>query len=716
MRKPFKEEMRDLKRDLLNLKFIFLPLIISVELSAQIPINGFCKYSHQKISAGFSSSFNLNFNDDAYADFILFNPASQKVLSLEGQVGGKTVVNGEFNLPTSISNLQPVFNNKREVLGYFFTSRLNREVGILNFNKIGKPEIATKIKLNSYPEHINSFTNLAGRTELLVCGSSFNGLSIFKFENNELSQNNVIQGSTYSTAVLIDISNDGYADIAAFNLLKNRIEIFYNNGFNHYRFVRSLNVKSEVKSLSKFDFSFDGYQDLIYSTENSIEIIYGDFASKYDKQVSIHTTLNVDEFIYGDFNKDGYFDFAYLNINSGTVSFIFGKSENLFYQEIPYLQRKGIKSILPFYSKFINGITAVNENGEFYSITNLNGFSEDVSILPAIKPSKINYFDKENDGIIDFSFIEEYTNTLNLIVRDPEGIPTSFYSYPLSGEHNNILVADNYAQEKSFYFFSINKRLIEILDINFENNKFERSEIYSPGVIKDIKIKESKSDVKKSAVVLAFTKEQTLELGFYEYRDFRYLFTSYPSFSVNALTANISFTNSEDLYYWLEEDDKYKLYQYKISKDNSSPKKLIEISADNIKPVGTFSGDLLNKFSASSISLFNNAKKNFAVVTSGDNANVLENNFDLKDFRITDRNQLFFGEMRFNGLNYLFVYLPEKKSLKRISFIKDGTQILTTDIAFADHLTSYFIKNLDSKRYHLVYTDQVDGCIKIKRL
>jgi len=158
------------------------------------------------------------------------------------------------------------------------------------------------------------------------------------------------------------------------------------------------------------------------------------------------------------------------------------------------------------------------------------------------------------------------------------------------------------------------------------------------------------------------------------------------------------------------------LYQYKISKDNSSPKKLIEISADNIKPVGTFSGDLLNKFSASSISLFNNAKKNFAVVTSGDNANVLENNFDLKDFRITDRNQLFFGEMRFNGLNYLFVYLPEKKSLKRISFIKDGTQILTTDIAFADHLTSYFIKNLDSKRYHLVYTDQVDGCIKIKRL
>jgi len=687
-----------------------------VELSAQIPINGFCKYSHQKISAGFSSSFNLNFNDDAYADFILFNPASQKVLSLEGQVGGKTVVNGEFNLPTSISNLQPVFNNKREVLGYFFTSRLNREVGILNFNKIGKPEIATKIKLNSYPEHINSFTNLAGRTELLVCGSSFNGLSIFKFENNELSQNNVIQGSTYSTAVLIDISNDGYADIAAFNLLKNRIEIFYNNGFNHYRFVRSLNVKSEVKSLSKFDFSFDGYQDLIYSTENSIEIIYGDFASKYDKQVSIHTTLNVDEFIYGDFNKDGYFDFAYLNINSGTVSFIFGKSENLFYQEIPYLQRKGIKSILPFYSKFINGITAVNENGEFYSITNLNGFSEDVSILPAIKPSKINYFDKENDGIIDFSFIEEYTNTLNLIVRDPEGIPTSFYSYPLSGEHNNILVADNYAREKSFYFFSINKRLIEILDINFENNKFERSEIYSPGVIKDIKIKESKSDVKKSAVVLAFTKEQTLELGFYEYRDFRYLFTSYPSFSVNALTANISFTNSEDLYYWLEEDDKYKLYQYKISKDNSSPKKLIEISADNIKPVGTFSGDLLNKFSASSISLFNNAKKNFAVVTSGDNANVLENNFDLKDFRITDRNQLFFGEMRFNGLNYLFVYLPEKKSLKRISFIKDGTQILTTDIAFADHLTSYFIKNLDSKRYHLVYTDQVDGCIKIKRL
>jgi len=708
--------MRVLRKEFLKFNFVILLLIISGEISAQIPINGFCKYSYKKIPAGFSSSFALNFNNDTYADFILFNPDSYKVLSLEGQVGGKTVVNGEFNFPSSISNIQTVFNNKREVLGYFYTSRKNREAGILNFNSIGKPAIIKSLKLNSYPEHISSYTSITGQTALLVCGSSYDGISIFNFVGGELIQKNIINGSTYSTALLIDMSNDGYADIAAYNLLKKKIEIYYDNGFGHYRFVRSFPVKRDVKSLSKFDFSFDGYQDLIYSTENSIEIKYGDFASKYDKQVSIQTTLGVDEFIYGDFNKDGYFDFAYLNINSGTVSFIFGRSENRFYQEIPYLQRKGIKTILPFYSKFINGITAVNIDGGFYSITNLNSFSEDVSILPAIKPSIINYFDKGNDGIIDFSFIEEYTNTLNLIIRNPEGIPMTFYSYPLSGEHNNILVADNYAQMKSFYFFSINKRLIEILDINFENNKFERIEIYSPGIIKDIKIKPSKSNDKKSAVVLAFMKNKLLQHGFYEYRDFRYLFTSYPAFNVNALTANISFTNHEDLYYWMEENDRYKLFQYKISKDNTSPKKLIEISSDNINPVGTFSGDLLNKFSASSISLFSSEKKNFAVVTSGDNANVLENNFDLKDFRITDRNQLFFGEMRFNGLNYLFIYLPEKKSLKRISFIKDGTQILTTNIAFAEHLTSYFIKNLDSKNYHLVYTDQVDGCIKIKRL
>lgn len=716
MRKPFKEEMRDLKRDLLKLKFIFLPLIISVELSAQIPINGFCKYSHQKISAGYSSSFTLNFNDDAYADFILFNPASQKVLSLEGQVGGKTVVNGEFNLPTSISNLQTVFNNKREVLGYFYTSRKNHEVGILHFDKIGKPSIVKSLNLNSYPEHISGYAGINGKTDFLVCGPAYEGISVLNYDKGLLFKTDIFKGSTYSTAVLVDISNDGNADIAAYNLLKKEMEIYYDNGYGQYRFVRSFSPMGEVKSLYKFDFSFDGFQDIIYSTENSIEIIYGDFASKYDKQVSIRTSLDVDEFIYGDFNKDGYFDFAYLNINSGTVSLIFGKSENRFYQEIPYLQRKGIKTILPFYSKFINGITAVNEDGEFYSITNLNSFSDDVSILPAIKPSKINYFDKENDGIIDFSFIEEYTNTLNLIVRDPEGIPTTFYSYPLSGEHNNILVADNYSQKKSFYFFSINKRLIEILDINFENDKFERIEIYSPGIIKDIKIKEGKSSAVKPIIVLAYFKNQFLELGFYEYRDFRYSFTSYPSLTENALTANISFTNSEDLYYWLRDDGKFKLYNSKISKDNTPPKKLIEINSDNLTPLGTFSGDLLNKFASSSISLFNSEHKNVVVITSGDQVKIVDDNFDLKDFRITDRNQLFFGEMRFNGLNYLYVYLPEKKSLKRFAFIKNGNQILTTNIAFAEHLTSYFIKNLDSKRYHLVYTDQVDGCIKIKRL
>jgi len=125
---------------------------------------------------------------------------------------------------------------------------------------------------------------------------------------------------------------------------------------------------------------------------------------------------------------------------------------------------------------------------------------------------------------------------------------------------------------------------------------------------------------------------------------------------------------------------------------------------------------LLNKSASSSISLFEELNNCFAVITSGEDVHVLRDNFMLRDFRITDRNQLFFGEMRFNGLNYLFVYLPGKKSVKKIVFIKNGESILTTDLAFADHLTSYFIKNLDSKKYHLVYTDQFDGCIKIKRL
>lgn len=716
MRKPFKEEMHVLKKELPKLKLFVLSLILSGELSAQIPINGFCKFSTQKILSGYSSLFTLNYNNDAYADFILFNSSTQKILSLEGQVGGKTVVNGEFNIPSSISNVQTVFNGKREVQGYLFTSRKNREVGILNFNEIGKPSVIKKIKFDSYPEHISSFTNFAGQTELLVCGSSFNGISIFKFRNDELLENKIISRTPYKTALLVDISNDGYTDIAAYNLLKNQIDFFYNNGLGEYRFVRSITVKGEIVSLKNFDISFDGYQDIVYSTSKSIEIIYGDFASRYDVSASIKTSLLPDEFAYGDFNKDGFFDLSYLNRKTGTINLLFARSEKKFYEEIPYLQRKGIKNFLPFYSKFVKGIIALNESGEIYTITNLNGFSEDVSILPAIKPSKINYFDKDNNGIIDLCFIEEYTNSLNLIIRNPEGIPTAFYSYPLSGEHNNFLIDDQKVDRKSFYCFSYNQRLIEILDINFEQNLFERNEIYSPGIIKDIKIKKSESDESRSMLLIAYTKANQLSLGKYEYHDFRYTLINYPSLASDVYTANISSTGEADLYYWQKDNDNYNLFRFNIINSNSASDKLFELPAKGIIPIGTFSGDLFNKSSSASISLFEDSNNYAAVVTSGINAQLISNNFMLRDFRITDRNQLFFGEMRFNGLNYLFVYLPEKKSVKKIAFIKDGKSVWTDDLVFADHLTSYFIKNLDSKKYHLVYTDQFEGCIKIKRL
>ena len=86
------------------------------------------------------------------------------------------------------------------------------------------------------------------------------------------------------------------------------------------------------------------------------------------------------------------------------------------------------------------------------------------------------------------------------------------------------------------------------------------------------------------------------------------------------------------------------------------------------------------------------------------------------DFRITNKNQLFFGETKFNGLKKLCLYLPDKKEIKKIQFLSKGNSIVSTSLTDSVNVTSYFIKNMNTKNYHLVYTDPNENCITIKRI
>ena len=102
--------------------------------------------------------------------------------------------------------------------------------------------------------------------------------------------------------------------------------------------------------------NLDSYQDLIFLEGNKLKIIYGDFSSSYSKQIEIETRHSPNDFIIGDFNKDGRIDLAYFSADASVASVIFAESDYNFFDEIPILYKEGMKSIIPFYSKFIDGL------------------------------------------------------------------------------------------------------------------------------------------------------------------------------------------------------------------------------------------------------------------------------------------------------------------------------------------------------------------------
>ncbi|MHB8579672.1 MAG: hypothetical protein ACYDA4_07400 [Ignavibacteriaceae bacterium] len=417
MRKRFKEEKQDLKTEVYSFYFFVFLFFFSAKIFPQVPINGFCKYNSCKIPEDFNSLITLNFNNDYYTDLVLFNPGINKIVSLAGKANGSFGKPYTSKIPLAITNIQNINEINSPVKRYAFTSRENRKVGIYSFTRSGRAILSRDIKFNSYPENISAVDiNGNGKDELLISGPAFNGLSILYLTSKGIINKKIISGKSFSNAVFANLSNTGQSDIAAFNTMTNSLIFLYNNGNNNFKEVRSFKMNEKIHLLQSVDLNLDHYQDLIFAKGKSIVTMYGDFASTYNNVHIIKTDYYPDKIITGDFNKDGKIDIAYINYENSTLSILFGKGDEEFYPEIIYMCKSGLKNIIPYYSKFINGIEAISDKGDIYSITNFTSFSENVNLEVSPKPGTITFFDHGNNGIIDLCFIDSLTQSLDLLV------------------------------------------------------------------------------------------------------------------------------------------------------------------------------------------------------------------------------------------------------------------------------------------------------------
>jgi hypothetical protein len=464
--------------------------------------------------------------------------------------------------------------------------------------------------------------------------------------------------------------------------------------------------------LRTFDLDLDSYEDIIISKENSIEILYGSFNSSFDAIKIVKTKYNPEKIIIGDFNKDGKMDIAYLDTKSGTLSVLFGRENRDFYPEVIYFSKNGCVDLVPFYSKFINGIAVISEYGSLYLISNFTSVSEEFNISLGVGQQGLGYFDHNNDGISDLCFIDNEEHKLDLIIRNNSGVPSLFYSVPLVSEEKKIY-SDYLGKNKVvFYCYTEGKKLIESVKIDFAASSIEKKTFYVQNGIAGIKTEHNDAnEIKLFVVQLDYGK---LSLSVFNSIDLNYLNSNY-IIADHVVNVSCGRENSRVLFFWQNNSDSLILYQASFSNNFENPeiKHTLKIKKDyNIL---SLNGDFFNNRKDAYFAIIHSPELIEALTLSDNNVSMLERKEIIGEMSVSGIERFYVGPSNFRGLDKIFYYSYIDKNVKKIDLMNKGKN-LVSPVSGMQNAGDYFIKNMNMRSFHLVYANNKDNCITIKQL
>ncbi|MDP4173763.1 MAG: VCBS repeat-containing protein [Bacteroidota bacterium] len=704
-------------------KLIALSLLIAGTYSrAQIPINGFCGFESFKTDQGFSNFIPCNFNGDSYTDLLVFGAGNNNLIVYKGLDGAKFQAVRKNKFRYEISQLALLSDSKNSTSSslYAFTSRKDRIVGIVKISVSGAVSLICEKKVNSYPDNlVLADIDKDGAKEILVSGGAFNGISSFSVRNGKLVEKVIQTKSVFPNLVIADLNGDGYADIAAYDLLDNSIKFFYNNSIGDFYEVRRIRAEGKISLLLCYDFNLDNIADLIYVCNNQITFLLGDYRAAFNNKTSISTGEQIENLAIGDFNHDGLIDVSYISKDRSTLSVLFAKEQFKFYPEIRYLSQNGLMKLAPFYSKFIHGIVALSNAGEFYLIDQISGLRDNTKISLGTKPSLIRCFDIGNDGVVDLAYIDKAKPSLNLIERNSAGVPSKFYCISLHEDCTGYDIDDHNSKTKSFYCYSKDRKLIEIVSVNFQKKLIKTDKIYSSGAIEDLKIKKRLlGSGEKPAVYVLSKNNGNIKLLCYKYSNFRYTSFSSNPLASNVLQAKLLVDDTVTIFYWKKDKKAFSFNKILINNDlniQESRAKFVLPFYNNML-IFNFAGDIFNNEKNEALNFVLNPKSNFAIVSSGQSCYRLSLQGSIKELRIQSSEQICSMENKISGLNDLFVYNSKNGSIEKIDLLNKEKYLLGKKIVETKNLESYFVRSLSTNKYHLVYTDKAENCIKIKEI
>lgn len=682
----------------------------------QIPINGFCKYESFNADTSYKGIFSLNFNNDSYSDLVLFG-SGNNIITYHGDPKLKFAKPKASSIPIEISAIKSI---NRKLIGNLFVSisRKNRRIALMEFSAAANARILNEKKLESYPENISvADVNKNGIEEILVSGSSFEGLSLFKLSENKLIEKKIVNKGLFTSANFVDLNNDGYFDIAAVDLLANSLKFYFNIGSSGFKEIRTIKITGKISALQSTDFNLDGYQDLIVTTVNEIQILLGDAYSSYNKIIYVPTSKPANKILTADFNGDGFIDIAYLNVTNSVVSILFAKDHELFFPELTYLKKNYLVDIIPFYSRFVNGILAYSSLGKLYLLDRMKIISDSTQIALGSSIYGINYFDSGNDKIFDLCYFDKDNITLNLLIRNSSGIPAKALIIKLQENFKNLVIDDVDALRKTFYCFTKGKRFIEIFSVDFRSNLVIEDKIYTIGPINDLTIQKNDGEEKASIFVLS-NRDGELGLSILTYKDFRYSSSNSTKLAFNVIDAKLVLENPLAIFYW-EKGQKSITFSKLIINNDLKPESFafkFSIPDIDFKNITLLTGDIFNRDKIDAISFITKKSGKVGVLSFGNSTYKINLDKQFSDLHIEDESSVRLGEIRYNGLNKLTAFNDKQEFVTKIDIIYKKRLLLPSKLVSIKNLESFFIKNMNLKKYHLVYIDNSENCITIKEL
>jgi len=703
-------ENTGLKAGLLINSCVLLFLVFSTYSFCQIPINGFCSLKSYQVPEGYQNIISSDLNFDLNDELIFYSPSSKKigVFDLDSSFGNNF---NEIQILPEVSQLKQLKyqgSNERHLVA---VERKNRKVSLLTAINDSLFEKVSEISFDSYPEKISlGDVDMNGVEEILVAGSGFDGVSILYLSELSFGETKISSGASFSEAVFIDFDADDYQDILAFNILENSLEFYFNNTNGEYSLKRSIQYPQKINLLHTVDLDKDGFQDIVYSLANRIEFLYGDFQSGYERSLTLQISDTPLKIQFGDFNSDGLTDLVYLT-SQKDINVHFGKKDG-FFEEITYLSDSSIHSFTKFNLNNSESIALLSEDAVSI-ITTLTEYGGNLSIVPAVQAGAIRKFDLARDEIPDLSFIDEYDNSLKLLVSNDKGIPSTYYSFELGENHKEIMVDEFFKRRKIFYCYKEGSPLIEVFRYNFFTNKLYRKQLYAPGGILDLSLQRIDSTLVN--VFLVYNKNSKMYLGKFENRDLSVTFREYPFVDRNVSEADLFIQENPVIYYWKTEDDSLYFNLAEIKTGPNIYKNYYKLSQAENPVINIFGAENYNTNYPSVVS-FIQLKNEMYTLVLDDNLAISNEITDQAGNNLRVFKRGYFGATSIKGIINFTVNTENDDYIYRLVFNETEKKYILKNLIEAGNINDYFFARLDSKNYYLVNSNKTEGHLSIHPL